>query len=387
MKLDQLLHQAAIKADTQTGSAEEGPSAIATEATIDKHGFFHFPFHDKSLEQYFRAKRAKGGYVVVTIEAECDPAKRDPAWHQKQIELMGYKDYRREHRLDWTSSEGDLYYPEFANDPDRFVDHALGFFRDSPVYRGWDFGIRHPACVWFQVIGRSVNVLREVLPSQIDSYSFCKLVLYLSGELELDKLQAYPRAFRWAHKLSEMEPTKWGDKEYPFPKPPWFPEGTRFLDFAGPEVYNPHSNVEKETQERNDYEILASNGIFLGVLATRVAARVAVVRKLMLPQPDGKSRLNLSPHCRDLCAGFGGGIAYKKATENDPEPEAPAKDGYYEHLHDALGYGIINLVTVVEEGAPQPAQGPVREQWELEPEPTTETFTDPSIFDDPSKDW
>ena len=388
--LQGLLSQArAAPASQAAKSVIQSPSLFGIpEPWVDDSGFFHFPFQDLALETHFRAKKTRAGYVVCTVEAECDPAKRDPGWHHQQIRLMGYKDYRREHRLDWTSAAGDLYYPEFSNDPDRFVIPALAFVKDAPVYRGWDFGIRHPACVWFQYIQGRAQVLREVLPEQIDSYSFCKLVLYLSGQLEEAQLQRYPRAMRWANKLSNMDPTRWGEKEYLFPSPPWFPEGTRFIDYAGPEVYNPHANVEKETQERNDFEILASNGIYLGILATRVAARVAVVRKLMLPTAGG-ARLQISPHCRDLCAGLGGGITYKKESMNDPEPEAPAKDGYFEHLHDAFGYGIINLVSVTEE-LPEPLpRGPVREDSELEYNPRSNVggFLDMGVFDDPDGEW
>jgi hypothetical protein len=361
----------------------------ATEPTIDELGYYHFPFVDPLLHRYFRAKKTRAGYVIVTVEAECDPIKRDPAWHERMIALMGHKDYRREHRLDWTSSSGEIYYPEFAQDPRKYVNPGLGFTKDAPVYRGWDFGIRHPACVWAQVVKGNLHILREVLPEQIDGYSFCKLVLYLSGQLEESVLQRYPRAYRWMHKIQGYDAQEYEGKELAYPQPPWFEPGTRFLDFAGPEVYNPHSNVEKEGQERNDFEILASNGIYLGVMSTRVKARAAIIRKLLLPSPGAPPRFQISPHCRDLCAGMAGGISYKKGTEMDPEPEEPSKDGYFEHLHDALGYLLVNVLPVIEEQGDPPKAGPVREASELHPdlERQTDAFMDTEIFVDPEEGW
>jgi hypothetical protein len=359
------------------------------EPKIGPDGFYQFPFVDQELGRYFQAKRTNAGYVNVRIEAECTPYKRDPQWHQDQIALMGLKEYRREHRLDWTAAAGEVYYPEFANDPTPFVDPTLAFTKGQPVYRGWDFGIRHPACVWAQVIGGELRVLREVLPSNIDPYSWCKLVMYLSGEIAKDTLEQYPRALSWALRIEGEDPTKWRDKEYTYPKPPWFPEGTRFVDYAGPECYTPSTVLEKEHEFRNDYEILASNGIHLGVLYTRVAARCAVLRKLFLPiSSGGPRRFKISPHCRDTAAGLAGGISYKKESLHDPEPNEPQKDGWYEHLHDALGYLAVNLVSVVEESAPTPEPGPFREDSEIAAaQAGHESLWDERITSDPEEDW
>jgi hypothetical protein len=54
------------------------------------------------------------------------------------------------------------------------------------------------------------------------------------------------------------------------------------------------------------------------------------------------------PSCEILIGGLAGGICYAKGTDANPRPEAPIKDGYYEHIHDALGYGVINVFSIEE---------------------------------------
>lgn len=143
----------------------------SVEPVIGDDGYYKFPFQDIQLEKYFIAKKTKAGYVTVRIEAECDVQKRDPIWHKKQMLLMGLKDYRREHRLDWTSAAGDVYYSEFVNNPGRYVDPDLDVQKEAVVYRGWDFGMRRPACIFSQVVKGELRVIREVMPENIDSHS------------------------------------------------------------------------------------------------------------------------------------------------------------------------------------------------------------------------
>lgn len=349
--------------------------------------YYKFPFEDGKLENYFIAKRTTAGYTIVTIHGECYPARRDPVWHAQQEAVMGTRAYRREHKIDWTTSDGDVYYPEFASDPYKYVDHRARFVKGLPVHRGWDFGFRRPACVFSQNIGGRLVVLRELMPENISSHAWAKLVLYCSGEITRDALGLYPRALTYAMKLEEMEPTKWSDGEWEFPKPPWFPEGTRFIDYSGPECYAVGRQIEREDEARNDYEILANYGIVLGVLSTRIAARNAVLRRLFAPTAGGPPRFVISPHCRDLLAGLAGGIAYKKGSELDPEPNTPSKDGFYEHLHDALGYSVVNIWGVTEEERPAAAPGPIREAREWTAEEDRHQYVDSGIFEDPSEDW
>ena len=124
-------------------------------------------------------------YVIVTLSYRADPDKDSPEWLMRQAARMpDDRSLRREYLLDWASAEGDSFYPNFSNAPERYVSTRRAAFNPKlPVYRGFDFGFRFPACIWMQVYpsGR-VAVLRDVLPSDIDTYSFRDLVLFLSGQ-------------------------------------------------------------------------------------------------------------------------------------------------------------------------------------------------------------
>jgi hypothetical protein len=316
--------------------------------TSRRVGLIPFKYKDQELANAFTALDTEWGYTIVTIQAGADPAKRSQEWHEAQLAAMlgDVKDYRREYAIDWTSASGDVFYPEFARNPERYV-APVKHDPNKPVYRGWDFGFRHPACVWFQKdsFGRCL-VLREVMPDNIDTYSFRDLVLYLSGSLDLKVLQRRPRAYQWLRKLEQAE-WEFQGKTGKYPRPPWFAPTQSFIDHSGPECYAA-SKIEGEKGERNDAEVLASEGIYLNVLSTRVSAREAVVRRLLLPGDGGRFGLVLHPSCEILIGGLAGGICYAEGTDRNPEPTEPAKNGWHEHVHDAFGYGVINVFPVGE---------------------------------------
>ena len=365
------------------------------EGAVVKHtedpvtGEFQFDFKDKELKNHLRVRRAKAGYVIVTIEAGCRPEKRGAEWHKKMLALMGQLAYRREILIDWSIASGSVYYHDFVEKPEKYVYPAMSYDPALPIYRGWDFGVRRPACLWMQKIGKDrLNILREFQPENVDPYSFGYAVMYLSGQLSLEQLSPYPRAKTWVDRYRDEQPSEFGGVQYDFPKPPWFKPGAKFVDFSGPECYAVNK-LEGEKGERNDYEILQSLGIQLNVLSQRVSARAALIRRLLLLDESEVPYLRISPHCKILVEGLSGGIAFKKETDNDPEPEAPAKDGYYEHLHDCLGYAAINLFPVGVEQDPKPlpaaTRGEVYEQQELIEQ--LSSMMDPTILEDPADQW
>lgn len=233
---------------------------------------------------------------------------------------------------------------------------ASGLLEGQPIIRGWDFGYRRPACVWMQYSPKAGRVwlLRELLGQNIDTHSFRDLVLYLSGERPIEYLLRRPTAVAWVNAL-RANPK--------LPPPPWFDTtgaALQFLDYGGPEALQRRAAVEGEDAARVDADILAEEGIRLGAYHTTVKAREKIIRRLLMARPDGDRGLWIDPACRDLTLGLGGRITFKKASNADPLPDGPAADGYYEHLHDALGYALTNIVPATEERGP----APVAMRWE-----------------------
>lgn len=294
--------------------------------------------------QGVKVRRTPRGIVVFELDYVADPAKCDPAWAAAmRLKMPSDKEWRREFLRDWTSAAGDAFYPEFGLEPHRFIRRAP-LVLDLPVCRGWDLGYRHPACVWFQRAPRSgrVWVLREIMPENIDTHSFRDLVLYLSGQRTLEQLQGRPAALAWVKKIQD-DPR--------LPSPPWFEAPAsgpiRWLDFSGPEALKVSATVEGETKERTDKAILEAEGIRLECFSMPISARESVIRRLLHTAPDGFPAVLFDPACPILIEGMNGGIAYPRPTKTNPDPREPDKDGYYEHLHDALGYALVNVVPAV----------------------------------------
>jgi hypothetical protein len=323
-------------------------------------------------------RKAPKGYTVVTLTYRADPEKDSLDWIlARRDEMPDERAFRREYLLDWTSAEGNAFYPEFANAPQRYVSTEVHFNPKLPVYRGWDFGFRNPACVWLQLRpdGR-VWVLHDLLPSDIDTHSFRDLVLFLSGQSltptmeynvneELEKLRGRPRAL--LHLQSILADPPWFDpigprQDYPVP---FFPPGTRFIDFSGPEAYKTQP-IESASAEKSDAEVLSSAGINLNWLWQPVSYGENIIRRLLLDGDDGRGpMLQFYPSARNLIDGFAGGIVYAKPTPASPYPDTAHKDGLFEHCHDAFRYTIVNMVPVSEAGMVKEVRlEPVRSQKE-----------------------
>lgn len=289
-------------------------------------------------------RHTKRGAIVIELDWWADP-NRDRAWEAKMRAMFGDSEFEREYGRNWTVAAGKAFYPEWKlRTPERIL--ALPKLFAGPVYRGWDFGYRRPACVWFQYSPRSRRawILRELMPDDLDVWAFRDLVLYASGQRPIEYLAKEPRGLEWANKINE-------DPDYP--NLPWFTSEPshplRFVDYSGPEANYHTAIVKKDQPERSSAEVLASAGIHLGIWGMEVKDRVSVVRKMLHFREDGYPAMLVDPACPITIKLFGGGLAFKQKSAQNPLPNEPNKDGFYEHIHDALGYGLCNVVELVDE--------------------------------------
>lgn len=286
--------------------------------------------------------------TVVELDWFCDPAKlADPEFEAKMIRLIGVQRWRREFCRDWNAAAGERYYPEF--DPTRNV-QRLEKLLDAPVIRGWDFGRRSPACVWLQYSPKSQRawVLREIAPRDMNIFNLRDLVRFLSGDVIREYLIEHNRleALQYLDRLAGME--QWDGE--PMPAPPWFQPGQTFYDYAGHEAMMSSGLIEKQGEALTCKDVLADGGIQLGAYMTRESSKEIVTRKLLHIQADGMPGLMMDPACKVLIEGFSGGISFAKPSPQNPRPDQRANDGKYEHLDDALGYPLVNLVPVADGG-------------------------------------
>jgi hypothetical protein len=222
----------------------------------------------------------------------------------------------------------------------------------------------------------------------IDTHSFRDLVMFLSGqelvlgappERQVRQLERRPRALEELAKL-EHEPLLWEGWKGATPQMdiPWFPRGTRYMDYAGKEAEMRKSFYSTEG-ERCDAEVLASAGINLQMLWQPVSYGVKIIRRMLLDHTDGQGPgLLFHPWAEDLINGMAGGLVWPKGTERQPEIDegAPWKDGFFEHPHDCLRYTVVNVLGSAEDVEKFQRVEPVRS----EPSPGEKAMEDETLI-------
>ncbi len=319
------------------------PRARATNKLDDN------PYPDAvfAIRGYRERLTPRTRFKVIEIDFTADPAKDNPQWLAEQYRLLGEAKTRREVLRDWTVAAGDAFYPEYANygGKERFAFHARGILQ-TWVFRGWDFGIRRPVCVWGQLgpTGR-VYILFCIAPEEIDTWTFVDLVRMYSGQMEeVDMLPTAKAMYTGMVASGEWR------------KGPLFPPGCKFMDFSGDEIFG-RSAVAKPGDPAADYDILASKGIVVEAPRVAVVDRVKTLRRILHPQKDGLPGILIEDRCSEVHMMLNGGLGYPKATEAKPHPEQPRKDGWWDNIHDALTYPIAQLVPMTEGEAPKVIRG------------------------------
>lgn len=263
--------------DLQRGKKEDPGSRITGDLTKARF---------ETLCKGLSLRRNRNGFVVLALHHTANP-KKDESWAEHAKKSYSSVDaWRQEQELDFNKTEGTRVFPSFRSDI-----HIKQLIHNPyrHIWRGWDFGYNHPACVWVQENDGVLYVLHEHLGSEILITDFADEVREISNRL--------------------------------------FP-GATFRD-AG----DPAGNFKNDKTERTSIDILRKKGIRVAMKKRPVKDGIQIIRGLLLPQEGMKTpRLLINTSCENLIDGFLGGYTRE---EDDDEP---IKDGYYEHLFDALRY-------------------------------------------------
>lgn len=239
----------------------------------------------ESISKGVGLRKNRNGYSVINLHWSASPKKDDNWKAESQKSYVSLDAWNQEQELDFNKTEGQRVFPGFR------IDAHVKQIKANPyrtIWRGWDFGYNHPACVWLQMdeLGR-LNVLHELLGEEILINEFAAEVKAISRRL--------------------------------------FP-GCGFKD-AG----DPAGQAVNDKSERTTVDVLRALGIRVNMRKRPVREGINTIRGLLIPQGDVKSRFVIDPQCEHLIDGFLGGY-----TRNDEEE--PIKDGFYEHLFDAMRY-------------------------------------------------
>lgn len=170
-------------------------------------------------------------------------------------------------------------------------------FRGGTLFRFWDFGYNRPACLFVQVSKAGhIEVLREYLGHHIEGSKFIELVRQRTQE--------------------------------------WFPSAHTFIDYGDPAVAQ-----KKDTGQM--LKLLFDAGVTMRYQHTPFDVSMAVLRKKFESLIEKTPAVRVDARlCPILSGGLAGGYHFKR------DGITPFKDGYYDHLVDALRYGLFNIFGV-----------------------------------------
>lgn len=238
------------------------------------------------------------GFTVVRLHWSADEEK-DEEWARRIRADLPTEDWLREYEL--ISTGRDKEHPVYSDWKRDLHERSLRYDSRHPViFRGWDFGKVHPAVVWIQLTNGEINVLHELQGSEIQLEQFTYQVI----------------------QKSQL----------------WFPGTVKFVDWV-----DPHGEAEKD-DGRASIRVLKDCGIQPKYQHQEVEPGVLIVGKQLVRLEHGRPRLCADPReCPILCDAMRGG--YKRNKRG-----IIVKDGYYEHIADALRYVVVGIVKSLGEG-------------------------------------
>ncbi len=223
-----------------------------------------------------------------------DLEKLPPSWRKKYLEgQYGF------------TPDGVPYYQGYQ---EHFHKKPLQWNSQLPLHCGWDSGRRHPAFVVTQWDGKCWGILAEILGSNIGIEQFVDT-------------QVIP-----------LINTKF--------------KGANCIHYGGPEFL--------QVNDKSDYtsnQILASKGIKLHIKHSEYSLRKQIIERKINSIIDGEPCIQVDNSCRITNDGFLGGYRYptlKEGQEFGAKKDLPWKDGFYDHLHEALQYIAVQLFSPIE---------------------------------------
>lgn len=251
-----------------------------------------------------KVEQLANGFAKAILEWN-DRPDRDQEWFDR--ESKSNPEFAREYGRLWGSVVG---VPVFSPLYRRAVhEREMEPIKGATVLRGWDFGFVHPACVWAQqdTTGQ-LGIRRELLGADETIEQFGARVVAHTAE--------------------------------------WFPNAKEFRDFG-----DPAGHQRNDKSERSSIQILKDvYGIRVRTRPSEIRQGIDRIRLALTPRADGAPNLLVDAStCPKLAYGFA-----RSYIRDDHDPEKPYKDGFYDHLFDALRYMAIGVLRTPRRSKPAP---------------------------------
>jgi hypothetical protein len=278
---------------------------------------------------------------LLALHYTADAAKR--SYDYQDNLRRGYtnvKYYRQENELDFSVEAGDPVFPEFTRTShllkSRYVVNPM-----APIYRGWDFGYNGQACVFLQHNSRGQLVWFDTVFFQGKALSLvCQEVIrrtlqHAGLAHEKGYMEVIPQPLRdlEGHPIDNIR----------LATPVIGGSGLLVFDYGDPAA------DAKNREGTTDRDTLSRFGMQLMTKPTQNRKRdiIEQVRDLLLLRSDGAPGLLVceGPNVeqRYSVSGFEGGYHYPEKYQGRADKMLPQKDGFYDHIFDALQYCIDHV--------------------------------------------
>lgn len=244
----------------------------------------------------------KRGHKVIELHYSANPLK-DSAWRDREKPNYEEDVWEREYELNPDAVEGSKVFMTFTK---TMIKERLGLIPSIPIIRSWDFGAAS-ACTLAQYNPhlkiKMYKVFREMYQEFSDADRFVKLV-------NAETVSFIPRSFS-SYIVDVCDPYQGSQKV-------WLTGGNSTM-------FEVEDRMKKLCKKIIRFKTLPRHDIEF---------RVNISRAVM------RQGFEIDESCYILNKGFRGGYIMKPGTSK------PKKDGYYEHLMDAMMYGqtlIFNI--------------------------------------------
>lgn len=261
-----------------------------------------------------RGWRTRDGWTVIRVHYTADPDADDDWIADRSVGYRGGiegRDWQRELEISFESYAGEPVYPRFTSDQVRPVEYQPKL----ELWRGWDFGFRHPAVVFLQYDPEAdrLNWLHELYPTLnseevpgINTQDLCRLVTDATRQL--------------------------------FPE---VADGSPVRDFV-----DPAGNQHKETSDMSSVEILMSHGFSPEWTVLGRKNRINYARHWVEGGPD---RMRVNPHCTLAVKALSRAYRYPEETKGSVDRDMPdlskrVQNEPYIHIIDAFEYVVANVL-------------------------------------------
>ena len=202
--------------------------------------------------------------------------------------------------------DGDPFYQGFKESIHK---REIPVLSGKELLLGWDYGFRHPACVITQIDSHGKwGAIREIVGTNITIRQFAEVVKQFLN--------------------------------------------VNFNGYSTMSYGDPAGKQVNDKSEKTSEDVLRSKGFNVISQPSTYRDRKEIIEGKLATLVGGVPALTVDPACKIIVDGFLGGYHYPMIQQGQQftavKTEQPYRDGFYEHIMNALEYIAVNVFKPIE---------------------------------------